>query len=253
MKKKISILIILCMIFAMLTACNSSTTDEMKDKLKDKYETESAESESEKDATRSDTESEKESETETKKPTETTKPTENTKPTETTKPTENTKPTETTKPTESVKPSQPSTGGSQTPSKPAETQKPVHTHSYSGTVTSQPTCANAGVKTYTCSCGDSYTESIPATRNHSWADHTATRDKQVWHEGATHSGIACACGQVFNSQAEYETHTLDRALAGDNGNHSNCGPYTYKDEGYYSTETETYIDYQYCTVCGTHK
>lgn len=33
-------------------------------------------------------------------------------------------------------------------------------HSYTSTVTTQPTCSREGVKTYKCSCGDTYTESI---------------------------------------------------------------------------------------------
>lgn len=39
----------------------------------------------------------------------------------------------------------------------------THTHSYSSVVTKQPTCTSTGVRTFTCSCGSSYTESIPAT------------------------------------------------------------------------------------------
>ena len=39
----------------------------------------------------------------------------------------------------------------------------AHTHSYSSSVTIQPTCTQAGVRTYRCSCGSSYTETIPAT------------------------------------------------------------------------------------------
>ncbi len=39
----------------------------------------------------------------------------------------------------------------------------AHTHSYSSSVTTQPTCTQAGVRTYRCSCGSSYTETIPAT------------------------------------------------------------------------------------------
>lgn len=42
--------------------------------------------------------------------------------------------------------------------KPAEPAKPAHTHSYTTTVTANPTCCYAGVKTYTCSCGSSYKE-----------------------------------------------------------------------------------------------
>lgn len=42
-----------------------------------------------------------------------------------------------------------------------ETQ-PVHQHNYTGKVTKAATCTENGVKTYTCSCGSSYTESIKA-------------------------------------------------------------------------------------------
>lgn len=37
----------------------------------------------------------------------------------------------------------------------------VHKHSYSSSVTTEPTCEDYGVRTYTCSCGNSYTETIP--------------------------------------------------------------------------------------------
>lgn len=41
----------------------------------------------------------------------------------------------------------------------------IHTHNYSykSTVTKQPTCTENGIRTNTCSCGESKTESIPAT------------------------------------------------------------------------------------------
>ena len=39
---------------------------------------------------------------------------------------------------------------------------PPHTHSYTGAVTMEPGCDVEGVLTYTCECGDSYTEPIPA-------------------------------------------------------------------------------------------
>ena len=43
-----------------------------------------------------------------------------------------------------------------------------HTHVYdAGKVTKEPTCTEKGVKTFTCSCGDSYTEEIPAL-GHDW-------------------------------------------------------------------------------------
>lgn len=49
-----------------------------------------------------------------------------------------------------------SSGGSYTP--PAQ-----HTHTWNaGVVTKEPACTEAGVKTFTCSCGATYTEDIPA-------------------------------------------------------------------------------------------
>lgn len=46
---------------------------------------------------------------------------------------------------------------------------PNHTHSYTGKVTTAATCTKEGVKTYTCSCGGSYTESV-AKISHSYKD-----------------------------------------------------------------------------------
>lgn len=40
---------------------------------------------------------------------------------------------------------------------------PASGHSHTSTVTTKATCTTAGVKTFTCGCGDTYTENIPAT------------------------------------------------------------------------------------------
>ena len=37
-----------------------------------------------------------------------------------------------------------------------------HAHSYTQQITTQATCTEKGVITYTCSCNDTYTEEIPA-------------------------------------------------------------------------------------------
>ncbi|MGN1194572.1 MAG: leucine-rich repeat protein [Acutalibacteraceae bacterium] len=44
----------------------------------------------------------------------------------------------------------------------------THTHSYTSKVTKAATCTADGVTTYTCTCGDSYTEAIPATGKHTY-------------------------------------------------------------------------------------
>lgn len=53
--------------------------------------------------------------------------------------------------------------------KPADDPKPEHEHKYSEKVTKEPTCTKEGVKTYTCSCGDSYTKPIKA-KGHKYKD-----------------------------------------------------------------------------------
>lgn len=58
------------------------------------------------------------------------------------------------------------------PDVPVEPDEP-HTHSYTSEVTTAATCTTAGVKTYTCSCGDTYTEAIPAT-GHTFVDGECT-------------------------------------------------------------------------------
>ena len=45
--------------------------------------------------------------------------------------------------------------------------QPVHVHSYTDEIIREATCINPGSRLYTCSCGDSYTASIPAL-GHDW-------------------------------------------------------------------------------------
>lgn len=50
-------------------------------------------------------------------------------------------------------------------------QNQPHTHNYTSAVTTNATCDTAGVMTFTCACGDSYTEQISAT-GHNWGKWT---------------------------------------------------------------------------------
>lgn len=81
----------------------------------------------------------------------------------------------------------------------------VHSHSYTSSVTKEATCTSAGVRTYTCSCGDSYTESIPAL-GHSWKTPTYT-----WSS----DGKTCTAKRVCNnnsSHTESATATITSAV-----------------------------------------
>ena len=51
-----------------------------------------------------------------------------------------------------------------------------HSHSYTSRVTKEATCSSDGVRTYTCSCGDTYTESIYKV-SHNWISATCTKPK----------------------------------------------------------------------------
>ena len=92
------------------------------------------------------------------------KPTEPPEPTQsTTKPTEPSKPTQpATEPTEPSRPTQPETKPTEPTDKPTEPEETIfgHNHLFAYEVTKEATCTSEGVMTYTCSCGDSYTEKI---------------------------------------------------------------------------------------------
>ena len=61
---------------------------------------------------------------------------------------------------------------SDTPVIPDDPDEP-HTHSYTSSVTNAATCETDGVRTYVCTCGHSYTQTIPAT-GHNYVDGTCT-------------------------------------------------------------------------------
>ncbi|MBR5515466.1 MAG: SH3 domain-containing protein, partial [Clostridia bacterium] len=69
------------------------------------------------------------------------------------------------------------------------TASTVHEHVYTSSITKEATCTVNGVLTYTCSCGASYTESIPAT-GHNYA--SAVTQPTCTDKGyTTYTCIAC--------------------------------------------------------------
>ena len=60
--------------------------------------------------------------------------------------------------------SQGTSSNSNTP--PSQTE---HAHSYISQVTKEATCTDEGIKTFTCTCGDAYTEKIDVT-DHNWGN-----------------------------------------------------------------------------------
>ena len=88
---------------------------------------------------------------------------------------------------------------------PAETQPtettPEHTHNYSSKVTKEPTCAIEGTKTYSCSCGATYTETIKAT-GHTYTE-KITADSTGKDEGT--KTYTCTCGDTYTETFKLST------------------------------------------------
>lgn len=84
------------------------------------------------------------------------------------------------------------------PTEPTETPKP-HTHSYISFRMKAATCTEAGKLIYTCSCGHSYSEEIPAL-GHGYTG-TITKQSTVTSEGVM-TYICTRCGDTYTRPIE---------------------------------------------------
>lgn len=71
----------------------------------------------------------------------------------------------------------------------------VTDHTYdAGVITTQPTCVNDGVKTYTCTkCKNTYTEAVPKTGVHTFGDWVETTAPTVFEDGVN-TRTCTVCG-----------------------------------------------------------
>lgn len=67
------------------------------------------------------------------------------------------------------------------PATPKETEEP-HTHNYTEEITTDVTCEADGTKTFTCDCGDTYTEVVPAT-GHVFENYVSNNDATYLADG----------------------------------------------------------------------
>lgn len=82
------------------------------------------------------------------------------------------------------------------PTEPADTP---HEHAYIEAITAEATCTTDGEANYTCECGDTYTEVIPAT-GHIFENYTSNNDATYLADGT--ETATCVCGETDTRTAE---------------------------------------------------
>lgn len=76
--------------------------------------------------------------------------------------------------------------------------QPAHFHQYTATVEREPSCVLAGLRKYTCSCGNFYTQMIPA-KGHVATDWTVAEEPTATQKG-TEQRTCTVCGVVLDSR-----------------------------------------------------
>lgn len=118
-----------------------------------------------------------------------------------------------------------------------ESTKEPHTHSYTESVTKKATCTGKGTKTFSCDCGDSYTEAINAT-GHNYKVVANSKVLATCTNNGKESDSKCSfCGNVIkgaiipkisHSYGEY-VYNNDATTEKDGTETAICGNCGYKD------------------------
>ncbi|MBQ3182248.1 MAG: InlB B-repeat-containing protein, partial [Clostridia bacterium] len=103
-----------------------------------------------------------------------------------------------------------------------------HTHKYTS-VTTEPTCTTAGKTVYSCSCGDSYTETIPATGH----DYSESITEATCTEAGKNVKTCNNCGDTVTVTVPALGHSFGAWI-----------------ETTAPTTTATGVETRVCTVCG---
>ena len=116
----------------------------------------------------------------------------------------------------------------------AEINTIKHEHSYNDAVTKNATCTENGVKTFSCDCGDSYTEEV-AMLEHCYVEVEGSAKEATCTEAGKEKDMQCSiCGDtITGGEIPMTGHTF--------------GSYVYNNDASYEadgTETAT------CSVCG---
>ena len=116
-----------------------------------------------------------------------------------------------------------------------------HTHSYTSTITRQPTCTDEGVTTFTCSCGDSYTIAIQSTGHTDGKVETENEIASTCTEDGSYVEVIYCT--VCNEELSRETITISAT------GHTDGEIETENEIAATCTEDGSYDEIIYCTVC----
>ena len=103
-------------------------------------------------------------------------------------------------------------------------EQSIHVHVYGIAITKAATCSSKGVKTFTCSCGASYTEDIALDP----LNHVRTQNRNgipaTCTETGYTAGIYCSdCGKWVSGHALLAVDSSNHAALDSNGNCPRCG------------------------------
>ena len=116
--------------------------------------------------------------------------------------------------TESTTTTEPTSTPTEAPTTTEEPTEPPHEHAYTEAITTEATCEADGVKTFTCDCGDSYTEVITAT-GHNYGEYISNNDATYTADGT--ETATCVCGltdtrTASGSKLEYTYTDLNKTM-----------------------------------------
>lgn len=138
----------------------------------------------------------------------------------------------------------------------------THTHSYTEEI-DEPTCRFSGMKIFTCSCGDYYTEDIPATGVHNWKEATCESPKHcsecyleegnalghLWKEADCEDPKECTrCGEKDGWGGT--GHTWQAATCKNPKTCTKCGETSGSKLSYHNYSDATCTEPEKCTECG---
>ena len=137
------------------------------------------------------------------------------------------------------------------PAKKAATVKaePVHQHSYAVTATTQATCTSQGSTTYTCACGDSYTDYTNAN-GHSWV---ATTETKTIHHPETYGSVTyimASDGHIFGKAGEVNYDDVDAYISATG---TSYGSVTVSEVIAPAYDEQVTTTVNVCSVCGARQ